>query len=72
MHIHVHICVHAHNIICVFSERDLLNYLHPELSNWYQVFKWGQMSSSMLLSLALSLYHDIWSYSAAISMNLNV
>lgn len=34
-------------IICVFRgrerERDLLNYLQAELSNWYQVFKWGQM-----------------------------
>lgn len=57
-HVHVHVCdcmcVHVVKIFCVFTERNLLNYLQVEHSNWYQVFKWGQMlwcSSTQLFSL---------------------
>lgn len=52
--------VHGHNdfffvCVCVFSKRDPLNNLLPGLSNWYQVFKWGQtlQCSSMQLSSCL-------------------
>lgn len=45
-------CVQARKYyLCVFSERDLLNYLHAELSNWYQVFKWGQMLQFSFMQL---------------------
>lgn len=43
-----HVCVACKIMLCVFGERDLLNYLHTEVFNWYQVFKWGQMNSFML------------------------
>lgn len=69
---HRHICVLVRKIICVLGERDLLNYLHTEVSNWYQVFKWGQMSSFMLCFSCLKSVSLHLSCRAAVLLNSNL
>lgn len=72
-HLGMHACAPMKLFACVFSARALLNYLQPELSNWYQVLKWGQMlccSIAQLLLLASSLHNYIHHFSGAASLDL--